>query len=94
MSDTQHPLAQSAPAEQTAVQTVPTPVSRTQRERTPLGSAQQSVSVVQTSPMRAKHAVWQTPEGEQVCPPEHVPQEPPHPLLPQLRPAQDGVQTG
>jgi hypothetical protein len=94
VSDTQQALAQPELEVHTAVQTVPTPVSRTQRARAPLGSVQQSVSVTHGSPTRAKHADWHTPEGEQDCPAEHEPHEPvPHPLSPQLRPAQEGAQT-
>jgi hypothetical protein len=65
--DTQHPLAQSVPVEQAAVQTVPTPVRRTQREVIPR-SAQQSVSEVHASPTRAKQAETHVPVGEHDCP--------------------------
>jgi hypothetical protein len=34
----------------------------------------------------------QAPEALHVSPPEHVPQDPPHPSLPQVRPLQSGVQ--
>lgn len=33
-----------------------------------------------------------TPEALQLWPPLHVPQEPPQPSLPHVRPAHDGVQ--
>jgi hypothetical protein len=90
----QQPLTQSELLAHAAVQTVPTPVRRTQRVVTPR-SAQQSASVAQVSPTWAKQAETQVPDGEQAWPPRQVPHEPvPQLSGPQLRPAQVGVQVG
>jgi hypothetical protein len=90
----QHPLAQSELFAHAAVQTVPTPVSRTQRVVTPR-SAQQSPSAVQASPTLAMQAETQVPDAEHAWPERHEPQVPvPQLLGPQLRPAQVGVQVG
>lgn len=94
VSGAQQPLRQSELLAHAAVQTVPTPVSRTQRVVLPR-SGQQSASTRQADPTAAKHADAQVPAGEHDCPARQAPHEPvPQLFGPQLRPAQVGVQVG
>lgn len=92
VSDTQQPLMQSLPDWQAAVQTVPTPVSRTHRLGLPPDPGQQSLSVIHASPGLATQRLRHTPVGEHDRPAPQVPQSPPQPSGPQLRPPHAGTQ--